>query len=544
MDGILHRRALPKPIPGIPYNVESSRRRLGDAPHLLAIKKSGRRVRQFWYDLARRHDRPVIQFFMPFSKPCVVVWDFREAQDLLVRRSKELDRGWMNNDMWQGALPHHFIAMDTRDPRFVEAKAVQKDLMTPSFLYSVSAPASYDKVLHLIELWSLKARLAEGRPFEALEDLNHFTADVIFAAALGIEDAESSTVQNMERLRTIGSINPPTDINSVQLFPETQPQGLLQSILKLYWLLTNMRPKNRRAQELRKTILQEHIDRARVRLSQTDEKEPRLHAAVDYMVSRELSAAEKAGRAPMLNTPLFNDLLFGYCLGGQDTTHSVLSFLVKQLSGHQETQSQLRSTLRETYSAAFSERRNPNQQEITRGQVPFLDAFIYEVLRCDTPSPFIIKQTLTDMNVLGTIIPKGTPLFFPLFGASLDEPAFPIPESARSETSQKHSSDIPSDWVSGGYPPHEFHAERWLRTDERGNIIFDQKAGPFLSFGAGVRECWGMRLARLQLKLATTLLVWNFEFEALPGELVDSEVVDVLNAKPKKCFVRLKKIDL
>jgi hypothetical protein len=135
----IYLRALPKPIPGIPYNVESAQRLSGDIPYLMDLVKSGKRPREFWANLSRRHDSAITQFFTgPFTKPAVVIWDFREMQDLLLRRSKDLDRGTFNNDMWSGAIPHHFIAMNTSDPRFVNARQLQKDLMTPSFLQKVS----------------------------------------------------------------------------------------------------------------------------------------------------------------------------------------------------------------------------------------------------------------------------------------------------------------------------------------------------------------------------------------------------------------------
>lgn len=422
----------------------------------------------------------------------------------------------------------------------------------------VSAPASYDTVLQLIELWEFKAERARGRSFDAIDDLNHFTADVIFAAALGIEDNKSNTKQHLNILHTTEA--PVDDAQSddvVFQFPKNRSQGLLKSILvlgaaigqaptspsqKLYWYITNLRPKIREANGVKKRILQEHIDLALARIRSQGDEEPRLHAAVDYMVSRELTAAQESGRTPRINSPIFHDLLFGYCLGGQDTTHTVLSFLVKQLSSHQKTQSKLRKCLREAHSAALAQRRSPTQEEITKTQVPLLDAVLHEVMRCDTPSPFITKQTLTDLVILGNVVPKGTQLFFPLFGASLDAPAHVIDQSLRSETSSQHAT--PPDWANARFPPDEFHAERWLKNDpeDPDRIVFDPLAGPFMSFGAGVRECWGKRLALLQLRLVATLLVWNFEFLELPDKLNSSEVVDVLNAKPKECFVRLRKI--
>lgn len=134
----LYYLALPKPIPGIPYHEDSSRSIMGDIPKFAALEAAGERPREFWVQLARSKASPITQFFAgPFTKPSVVITDFREAKDLLSRRAKEFDRGSFNNSVWSGAIPHHFIAMDTADPKFAPSRALQKDLMTPTFLQKV-----------------------------------------------------------------------------------------------------------------------------------------------------------------------------------------------------------------------------------------------------------------------------------------------------------------------------------------------------------------------------------------------------------------------
>lgn len=138
---LLYVRALPKVLPGIPYNEESARRILGDLPHLAALKRAGKRPRTFWSQLAKRHNSPITQLFMgPLSGPGVVVADFREAHDLLLRRSRDLDLGPHQCDGWRGALPEHFVAMSTSDPRFKRSRDLVRDLMTPNVLHKVSRP--------------------------------------------------------------------------------------------------------------------------------------------------------------------------------------------------------------------------------------------------------------------------------------------------------------------------------------------------------------------------------------------------------------------
>lgn len=131
--------AFPKPIPGIPYNKQSAKRLLGDIPEFGALQNAGYTARQFWSDLAMTHKSPITQCFLgPFTKPSVVISDFREAQDLMVRRGKDLGRGRLNREAWYGIIPEHFIGMENHDKRFKDTKGLLKDLMTPSFLHEVS----------------------------------------------------------------------------------------------------------------------------------------------------------------------------------------------------------------------------------------------------------------------------------------------------------------------------------------------------------------------------------------------------------------------
>ena len=68
---------------------------------------------------------------------------------------------------------------------------------------------------------------------------------------------------------------------------------------------------------------------------------------------------------------------------------------------------------------------------------------------------------------------------------------------------------------------------------------FDPKAGPNLAFSVGPRQCFGKKLAYLQLKIAVTLLLWNFEFGKLPDDMNQDEIVEKMVNLPKDCFVKL-----
>lgn len=208
-------------------------------------------------------------------------------------------------------------------------------------LLKTNCPASYQKVLEFIELWQEKTKIAEGRPFDALQDLSSLTYDIILAAALGLDDTESETARQLHRLQRddMSSLRPAGQ-DEVFPFPVPEPSDLLHALhviaksagasftqpsQRLFHFFNNRTAPMKKAFHSKKTVLQSYIDRSDQRIAEEGESfKPR--SAVDYMVSREIAMAKKAGRAPALESLRLNDVIFGYLIGGQDSTHSTLSF--------------------------------------------------------------------------------------------------------------------------------------------------------------------------------------------------------------------------
>lgn len=135
---LLYQWALPKPIPGIPYDSHAIKLLRGNLPDLLAYRKAHGRLRPWFVEHALKHKSPLVQFWMvPLSKPVVILTDYQETQDVLVRRVKEFDRGRRSADVFHGVVPNHHIAMTSSDPRYKINKELVRDLMAPSFLNEV-----------------------------------------------------------------------------------------------------------------------------------------------------------------------------------------------------------------------------------------------------------------------------------------------------------------------------------------------------------------------------------------------------------------------
>lgn len=136
---ILYRLALPRPFPNIPYNAASAKRIMGDLPEFEKRQKRGLTPKSLWSSIASEAGSPIAQsFMMPFTRPWIIVADYGEVKDLLLRRARDLGRGSINNQTWSGLVPEHFIAMEEHDARYKGVRSLVQDLMTPKFIHSVS----------------------------------------------------------------------------------------------------------------------------------------------------------------------------------------------------------------------------------------------------------------------------------------------------------------------------------------------------------------------------------------------------------------------
>ncbi|KAK8070922.1 hypothetical protein PG997_011125 [Apiospora hydei] len=572
--------ALPKPIPGIPYEATATKSLWGNMSEIMAFKKRHGEVRPWFARQAVRHRAPLTQAWLtPFSRPVLILSDYREAQDVFLRRGRDFFRGPRSCDAFHGSIPEHHIAMMSADPRFKRNKELVRDLMTPGFLHDVSAPQIHAKSMMLVDLWTQKSRLAQGRPFDALADLFDVAMDMINAAAFALDDDMSTTKAQLDFLSSSNNSSPASsgddndnDKNAWSPVTSAGPHGgvqfprppelpdiaachalaghvgvLFNSLaprLEDRWrMLTSARL---RASVKRKDrMIARAIERSLERMGRGGGggKEAVPTSALDHLLTREKAAAMKTGREPDFHSRKIYDELLGYIVAGHETSATGLSWMIKLLATHQDVQARLRGTLRATYAAATTESRQPTAQEVALASAPYLDAVIEESLRYAPPIPLLIRTARADTTLLGHAVPRGTDVFMPALGPGYTAPAAAaVAESARSESSR--AKGWGGRWDEGDM--HLFRPERWLKTDEEDGSkeSFDPQAGPMITFGLGLRSCFGKRLAYLEMRMMLALLVWNFEFKKLEGPLASNEANESITTYPKSCYVALEKLSL
>ncbi|KZM18545.1 uncharacterized protein EKO05_0002400 [Ascochyta rabiei] len=547
---------LPKPIPGIPYNAKATRSLFGDIPDMLDHLDRNKTLPDWMEAQNARYNSPIVQlFFYVFQKPVVVISDFKESQDILMRRSKEFDKPDMISDAFYGIVRDHHTLLKSGDEKFKSQRKWLQDLMSQTFLHGVAGPHLHKTFMELVQMWQEKMRLAgpEGCPYSVKTDIAHSALEAIWAAMFGTGETATITMKQIDLLSSIepGSIKASSDgalqIPQADRAPTFDAilrlthtfEGVVQSVSpRIYgWFLPYRFPK---LVKLKDQLIIDEINKAQRRMHDINGEQGKVFNAVDHMLYREKQQATKEGRKPQYYSKAMIAEIFGLLIAGHDTTSTTLMWIMKLLTGHPTIQSKLRAELRASYSAAHAEARVPTAQEITNTPVHYLDACLEELLRCAQTASIPSRTTTTDAVVLGSVIPKGTRVVLLGCGGGIMKPSYPVADSLRSTTYHNASGGKTAAWdESNAAQLAALNPDRWLRSRADGSRVFDAALGPHLSFGAGPRGCFGRKLASLELRIALVLILWHFEMLDLPAHLDTYAAVDQLTCVPVQCYARL-----
>ncbi|KAK1898421.1 Cytochrome P450 3A30 [Dissostichus eleginoides] len=164
-----------------------------------------------------------------------------------------------------------------------------------------------------------------------------------------------------------------------------------------------------------------------------------------------------------------------FIIAGYETSSSTLGFVAYTLATHPEIQKILQEEIDET----LPEKDRPTYEAAM--QMEYLEMVINETMRLYPIANRLERMAKSSVEINGVTIPKGTVIMVPIYTLHRD----------------------PDLWSE----PEAFKPERF-RKENKANI--DPYA--FLPFGAGPRNCIGMRFALLMMKLALVEILQNFSF--------------------------------
>ena len=169
-----------------------------------------------------------------------------------------------------------------------------------------------------------------------------------------------------------------------------------------------------------------------------------------------------------------------FLLAGFETSSNTLGFTLYYLAVEPDIQDRLRAEIKE----AMGSNANKPLYEVAQN-IEYLDCVIKEGQRLYPTAPHVNRQCSEDYDLNGIHIPAGTEIMIPMYFLHRD----------------------PGAWED----PEKFDPERF-----RGPAKDTRHAFQFLPFGAGPRNCIGMRFALMEIKIALVKILMKFKFERSP----------------------------
>ncbi|XP_059052884.1 cytochrome P450 9e2-like [Achroia grisella] len=365
---------------------------------------------------------------------------------------------------------------DSRQPNYLrrsllilrgtEWKGV-RSILTPAF-----SSARLKNMLPLLQLCSSQLvdylKQYDGKDIDMKDTLGHYTLETIGACAFGIK-CDALTNENAHFVKVAEKFNDMSTMKRIfilslliltpQLLKYLNISFLNQDSMKeLVTMLKTVKAERRSTGVKKNDFLQLLIDAA-----ETEKKDSETNKTRPYLDDDTLDA---------------QSLLF--LLAGYETSSTVLSFAVHVLATKPELQEKLRAHVEQV----------TNEQDMSYdllSKLTYLEGFLLETLRMYPPVSRVDRKCVKQYTLPGTSVNINVDdvVAIPIYGIHMDPEHYP--------------------------EPHEFRPERFMGDEKNA-----RPSHLFLAFGAGPRNCIGLRFAMFSAKLAMVSLLKNFKFTTCP----------------------------
>ena len=234
----------------------------------------------------------------------------------------------------------------------------------------------------------------------------------------------------------------------------------------------------------------------------------------NFLGEDEKAIEEKTFNIKIVDKKLSEDELMmttiAFLMAGFETTATTLTFASYEMATNPSVQQRLYEEVNKYFE---SNNNDINYEEVAK--MPFLDAVICETLRRHSPASRINRILIGDNNYklgeTGITIEKGHQIIVPVCALHLSPEYYP--------------------------DPYKFNPDRFLPENRHKLVPYT-----YLPFGAGPRNCIGMRFALLEAKMNLAYIIKKFKFVTTPNTDIPIEYKRNLGVlKPKRVIIKIQK---
>nr|QZP43573.1 cytochrome P450 monooxygenase CYP354A29 [Ephestia elutella] len=396
--------------------------------------------------------RPILYLMDPELIKAVTIRDFDYFVDRNTMRIKE----------------PRYVSQSLLNLKGSEWKAVRSTL-TPAF-----SSARLKNMLPLIEHCSHQLveflKQYNGKDVEMKDTLGHFTLEVIGACAFGIK-CDALTDENARFVKVAEKFNYMSKSKRILLL-------LVLMIMPKMMRFLNMSFLNIESTTELMAILQKaKAERRSTGIKKNDFLQLLIDAAeTERQDDTATTDSEKSKAKACLDDDTIDAQTLLFLIAGYETSSTLLSFAIHVLATNPELQDKLRTHIQDSTDG----------KEISYdllSQLSYLEGFLFETLRVYPPVSRVDRICVKPYTLPGTSVQVdvGDAVAIPIYGVHMDPDYYPEPE--------------------------QFRPERFI-----GDAKKERPSHLFLAFGAGPRNCIGLRFAMFSAKLAMVTLLKNFKF--------------------------------
>uniref|UniRef100_A0A672GC50 Thromboxane-A synthase n=1 Tax=Salarias fasciatus TaxID=181472 RepID=A0A672GC50_SALFA len=408
-----------------------------------------------------------------------------------------------------------------------------RSILTPTF-----SSAKMKEMVPLINtaadalMRNLNARAESGEAFDIHKCFGCFTMDVIASVAFATQvDSQNNPddpfVHHAQMFFNFSFFRPifliliafPSILAPFARFlpnkkRDEMNQFFINSIQRIIRQREEQPPEQRRrdflqlmldARTSRESVSVEHFDTANH--AESDQRNQQTHTPCDQEAGQPHSQEPPARRSQkkMMTEDEIIGQAFVFLLAGYETSSNTLAFTCYLLALHPECQRKVHQEVDDF----FTRHSSPDYSNVQ--ELKYLDMVVSEALRLYSPAFRYARDIDQDCIVNGQFLPKG---------ATLEIPAAFLHHD-------------PEHWPE----PDKFIPERFTPEAKASRHPF-----VYLPFGAGPRNCVGMRLAQLEIRIALMHLFHRFSVVACSETKVPLELKSTNTLGPKNgIFVKIEK---